>query len=171
MIKKNNLLTLLFGAGVLLYAKASLAVCPLCTIAVAGGVGLSRYLGVDDSITGLWAGGLTMSLAFWTFDWLQGKKWTFPGYKLVTVIAYYLIVIVPLYWMNIFGTPLANLSWMKVDKMILGIITGSVVFWAAASWHFYLKAKNNDKVYFPYQKVVIPVVSLIIISFIFYFLI
>jgi hypothetical protein len=33
-------------------------VCPVCTIAVAGGVGLCRYLGIDDLISGSWIGAL-----------------------------------------------------------------------------------------------------------------
>lgn len=38
----------------LIFAKKALAVCPICTVAVGAGVGLSRCLGIDDSITGLW---------------------------------------------------------------------------------------------------------------------
>ena len=29
------------------------AVCPVCTVAIASGVGLCRYLGIDDLISGL----------------------------------------------------------------------------------------------------------------------
>lgn len=29
------------------------AVCPVCIVAVASGVGLCRFLGIDDAITGL----------------------------------------------------------------------------------------------------------------------
>jgi hypothetical protein len=29
------------------------AVCPVCTIAIASGVGLCRYLGIDDLVSGL----------------------------------------------------------------------------------------------------------------------
>jgi hypothetical protein len=39
-------------------------VCPVCTIAVAGGVGLCRYLGIDDLISGAWIGALLFSLFF-----------------------------------------------------------------------------------------------------------
>ena len=51
----------IFGLN-LLFAKQALAVCPICTIAVGAGVGLSRYFGVDDAITGLWVGGLIVSM-------------------------------------------------------------------------------------------------------------
>ena len=42
------------------------AVCPVCTVAVGAGLEGARLLGVDDVITGIWAGGLTLSLFFWT---------------------------------------------------------------------------------------------------------
>jgi len=32
------------------------AVCPVCTVAAGAGVGLSRWLGIDDIIIGLWVG-------------------------------------------------------------------------------------------------------------------
>ena len=155
----------------LAWAKATLAICPICTIAVAGGVGLSRYLGVDDSIIGLWVGGLTVSLIFWTIDWLEKKKWQFSYYQAAVVLGYYLLIVVPLYYAKMFGQPLKALAWAQIDKLLLGIIVGSAVFYTAAAWHFALKAKNDNKVYFPFQKVVFPVASLLIVSFIFYWVI
>ena len=46
--------------------SAADAVCPVCTVAVGAGLEGMRLLGVDDVITGIWAGGLTLSLFFWT---------------------------------------------------------------------------------------------------------
>jgi len=47
--------------------------CPVCTIAVTAGVGLSRWLGVDDLISGLWVGGLLVSLIGLTFSLVEQK--------------------------------------------------------------------------------------------------
>ena len=41
---------------------------------------------------------------------------------------------------------------------------------AAAEWYFYLKENNNDRAYFPFQKVVMTVGSLIVLSAVIYFL-
>ena len=40
----------------LFFAIPAKAICPVCTVAVGAGIGLSRWLGIDDSITGLWIG-------------------------------------------------------------------------------------------------------------------
>jgi hypothetical protein len=153
------------------FAKEVLAVCPLCTVTVGVGVGLSRWLGIDDSITGLWIGGLTVSMITWTISWLDKKNIRFKGRVVLTTLGYYLLIIVPLYFSGIMGHPLNALcACGMVDKLLMGIITGSVAFYFGASWYYYLKEKNKGRAYFPFQKVVMPVAPLIILTMIFYFL-
>ena len=77
--------------GSLFMAKTSLAVCPVCTVAVGAGVGLSRWLGVDDLITGTWIGGLLVSMIWWTIDWLNKKNIRFSF--LITFVKKHLIII------------------------------------------------------------------------------
>lgn len=153
-----------------LFADKVLAVCPLCTVAVGAGVGFSRWLGIDDTITGLWVGGLIVSLITWTEGWLEKKNIRFKGRTFLIVIAYYALVVIPLYYSGIIGHPLNTLCFCNLDKLLFGIIMGSIAFWCGASWHSYLKEKNNNNVYFPFQKVVIPILPLIILSILYYFL-
>lgn len=150
--------------------KQALAVCPICTIAVVSGVGLSRWLGIDDSITGIWIGGLTVSMITWTLSWCEKKNIKFKAMVLLITIGYYLLVVVPLFYIGLIGHPLSTICVCGADKLLIGIIIGSFGFWAGAEWYFYLKAKNNGHAYFPFQKVVMPVSPLIILSIIFYFL-
>ena len=159
----------IFGLN-LLMAKQALAVCPICTIAVGAGVGLSRWLGIDDSITGLWIGGLTVSMITWTISWFDKKNIQFKGRIFVTILSYYLLIVIPLYFMGIMGNPLNTICSCGLDKLIIGIIVGSFGFWFGAEWYFHLKEKNGGHAYFPFQKVVMPISPLIIMSFIFYFL-
>ena len=159
----------IFGLN-LLMAKQALAVCPICTIAVGAGVGLSRWLGIDDSITGLWIGGLTVSMITWTISWFDKKNIQFKGRIFVTILSYYLLIVIPLYFMGIMGNPLNTICSCGLDKLIIGIIVGSFGFWFGAEWYFHLKEKNGGHAYFPFQKVVMPVSPLIIMSLIFYFL-
>lgn len=159
----------IFGLN-LLIAKQALAVCPICTIAVGAGVGLSRWLGIDDSITGLWIGGLTVSMITWTLSWFDRKNIRLRGRTLATIAGYYLLIVVPLYFMGIIGNPLNIICACGLDKLIVGIIVGSIAFWFGASWYFHLKEKNGGHAYFPFQKVVMPVSPLIVMSLIFYFL-
>jgi hypothetical protein len=172
MRKIIPLLVLIIGSSLLL-AKQVLAVCPICTIAVGAGVGLSRWLGIDDTITGLWVGGLIVSMITWTESWLEKKNIHFKGRVFVNILAYYILIVIPLYYSGIMGHPQNQLFCFgdfNIDKLLFGIITGSLAFWFGAEWYFYLKEKNNNHAYFPFQKVIMPILPLIILSVIYYFL-
>jgi len=145
------------------------AVCPVCVVAVGSGVGLCRWLGIDDTISGLWIGGLIVSMILWCLHWINQKNINFKFKNILVWVAFYLLTIWPLYSFDIMGHPL-NKVW-GIDKILFGIAVGSLVFLLSVFLNGHLKKKNNGKVYFPYQKVVIPVVLLTIMSFIFYFVI
>ena len=156
-------------SGILFFkATGALALCPVCTFAVGAGVGLSRYFGIDDIITGLWIGGLLTSMSLWTIDWLKRKNKKFKGMALTIFAAYYILTIVPLFFTNIMGHPMN--TFLGVDRLLAGIIGGSLVFFGASHWYFYLKKNNNDRAYFPFQKVAMTVGGLILVSLIAYFL-
>lgn len=169
MKKTFYIFTVVVGAS-LLFAKQALAVCPICTIAVGAGVGLSRWLGIDDSISGLWIGGLTVSMITWTLSWFDKKNIRFSGRMWITIIGYYLLIVVPLYFMGMISNPANAVYSTWLDPLLIGIIVGSIGFWFGASWYFDLKEKNGGHAYFPFQKVVMPVGPLVLFSIIFYFL-
>ncbi len=166
MKKKILLLSLLTIPG-LFIGQIAQAVCPVCTVAIVACVGLSRWFGVDDSISGIWIGGLIVSMIAWTLTWLNKKNIKFLFKKILVTIAFYLLTIVPLYYTNIMGHPL-NKIW-GVDKILVGIIVGTIVILLAIGTHNLLKKNNQGKSYFPYQKVALPLLFLIIISLIFHF--
>ena len=155
-------LTILFGAS------SAQAFCPVCVVAVGTGLEISRYLGIDDTITGLWIGALLISLSMWTLEWLNKKNINFAGKRFLVFFAFYALTIFPLYWAKLMGQPLH--TFWGIDKLLLGIILGSFVFLFGGFWHLKLKKKNDGKVHFPFQKVAVPIGLLLILSFIFYFL-
>lgn len=167
-LNKKTLL-LIFAILGILVSQTTKAVCPVCTIAVSTCIGLARWLKIDDSITGLWLGGLIVSLIIWTIDYLNKKNIRFGGRKPLLAIGYYALTILPLYFAKIIGNPL-NKCW-GIDKLLFSIIIGSVLFTAGIILHNHFKKKNNNKSYFPFQKVILPIVPLAIFSIIFYFLI
>lgn len=154
--------------AIALFAAPAVAVCPVCTIAVSAGVGLSRWLGVDDLITGLWLGGAMVSLIMWTLNWMDKKAIAFKGKALITIALYFLLIFAPLYFTDILGDPDNQL--LGLDKLVLGTLAGSVAFYAGAWWYQRLKARNNGHAYFPFQKVVMPILPLILLNLLFYFL-
>jgi hypothetical protein len=168
---KKVFLFVLFFIFSFLSASSAKAVCPLCTVAVGAGVGLSRWLGIDDIITGLWLGGLTASMAAWTIDWLKRKKVQFTGLGILTTIIYYLTIIISLYFSHIISHPINTFCGCIFDKLLIGIITGGIAFYNGTIWYDFLKKQNNNKAYFPFQKVVMPILPLALLSIIFSFLV
>jgi hypothetical protein len=143
------------------------AFCPVCTVAVAAGVGLSRYLGIDDLIIGLWIGALCVALIAWTVSWLKAKNKNFKGSLLAAAFFWYGLIIVPLFFTGIMGHVL-NKLW-GIDKLLLGIAGGTVIFYLANMWYQSIKRKNGGHARFPMQKVVWPVGALLLASLILYF--
>jgi len=162
---------LFLGISILGLLKAGFtnAFCPVCIVAVGGGLGLSRWLGIDDTISSLWIGALLLSLSVWTHDWIVKKGWGFRYSIFAVGVAYYLLTVLPLYYYDITGHPLNKI--FGTDKIIFGIILGTLIFWLGERFHNFLKTKNNGKQFFDYQKVVVPVAVLILTSLILWLII
>jgi len=143
-----------------------MAVCPVCTIAVAGGVGLCRFLGIDDLISGAWIGALLFSLFLWTIEWLDKRKIKFLFRKPLVFVFWYGLTIFPLMKIGIIGHP--QNKFFGIDKLVFGIFSGTIVFLLSILFEDYLRKKNQGKAYFKFQKVLIPVLFLIILSLIFW---
>lgn len=156
------------AAALALSAPKALAVCPACTVAVGAGIGLSRWLGINDSITGLWLGAFLLSISLWTIDWFDRKKIRFFFKKPLIIIAYYSLAIVPLYFAKIVANPLDFVCSCASDKLLLGIIEGSAAFFFAAKLYEFAKQHNDGHAHFPYEKVAIPVLTMAIFTVIFY---
>jgi len=167
MKTKNLLLGL--TALFIFFAKSAKAVCPVCVVAISSGVGLCRWFGVDDAISGLWIGALILAMIIWTLNWMNKRNIHFNFRNPVVFLFFYLIVIWPLYLAGIMGHPSNTV--FGIDKILFGIIVGSFILTLGVFANGALKKKNSGKVYFPYQKVVIPVAFLLIASLIFHFII
>lgn len=167
-MNKKIYLIISFVLANFILVPAAKAVCPVCTLTVGAFVGLSRWLKIDDTISGIWIGALTVSMFMWTINWLNNKNIRFMGRKIIIFISYYGLIIASLYYIHFMGNP-ENKIW-GYDKLGMGIVWGSIIFYAAEKIYDYLKVKNNNRAYFPWQKVAMPVVGLLIASGIFYFL-
>ena len=144
------------------------AVCPICVVAIGAGLGFSRWLGVDDIVSSIWIGALLVSMILWTIEEMKKKNWRFPFDTAIISLAYYFLTFIPLYYAGIVGHPLNKI--FGIDKIFFGTAIGTIFFILSHYLHKYLKQKNNGKSFFPYQKVVIPVVALLLTSIIFYLL-
>ena len=156
----------------LLSAKPALAVCPVCTIAVGAGLGISRWLGIDDSVSGIWVGGLMISLSFWLTDWLTKKNLKFlkkcpnTGLVISAIIFWSSLTYLPLWKAGIIGHPFNTI--LGIDKLIFGSIIGAGAFFVGVFADKKVREKRGKQL-FNFQRVVFPVVSLLIASLVVYF--
>ncbi len=142
--------------------------CPICTVTVIAGLGISRLLRIDDLLTSIWIGGFILSFSFVTIDWIN-KKWPkihIQKYLYPIIVLMYLLVLVPLKLNGSIGI-IRNTLW-GADKILLGTGVGSIVF-LIGIWADKKERQLRKKILFPFQKVVFPVLGLILASLAFYF--
>jgi len=158
--------------------------CPVCTVTVIAGLGISRFFGIDDLVSSIWIGGLILSLSFITINWIEKSKWREIFYKHVckikcgmtefqalnfwVIFLMYVLAIVPLFLNHTIGI-VRNTFW-GMDKVLLGTFVGSVVFLIGIWIEKTVRKSRDGKVLFHFQKVIFPVSMLIISSLIFYVL-
>ena len=164
-MKQLKRIILCAGGLIAVTLTHAFAVCPVCTVAVGAGLEGARLLGVDDVITGIWAGGLTLSLFFWTAGWLKihGVHSTF--WQIIVPFVVYYALLGAVYFMPgiTFG---ANTLW-GIDRFMLGTIVGTVAFWLGARWYVRIKRENGGHAKFAFQKVVVPLSFLMVATVIF----
>lgn len=143
------------------------AFCPLCIVATGAFTGLFRWLGVDDTIVGLWLGGFTLSSVVLINNFL--KKWNkrIPLQLFVVALFSYLMVFFLLLWSKSFN---AYNTILGINKIIFGIILGSILLIISPYLDKFLRKQNQGKIYLSHQKVLIAIGLLLIFSLSFYFI-
>ncbi len=129
---------------------------------------MSRWLHVDDSVSGVWIGAFLVSVIYYTITFFRSRKINFWGRDFLVPLIYYALVFIPLYSSKIIGHPL-NRLW-GIDKLVVGAFVGSLIFILSVMLYAWMKKKNGGHAHFPMEKVVVPIVSLLIVSGGFYFL-
>ena len=159
----------------MVFVTKTYAVCPVCTVAVGAGVGLSRVLKIDDTIPGVWVGGLCVTMVYWAIKFfakrrqhLRQRDRNVPTWiKWACFVGVYAIVLIPLYFAKIVGV---SKLW-GIDKVILGVIVGTIFFCLGEKVELSVRKRNKNRAVFPFQKVVIPLFFLLLATFLFYMVI
>lgn len=122
---------------------------------------MSRYLGVDDLIIGVWVGGLLVSLGLWMATYV--KKTFFKGQQWLAVVILWLTTYLGFKEAKLIGNPTCTIH--GHDKLLSGMVFGTVAFMLGFGLDYLLRKlnkKNPGKAFFPYQKVAAPIFFLII---------
>ena len=153
---------LIFSIYHLILAPSALAFCPVCTIAIGTGFELSHWLGIDDIISGIWLGALTLYLGFWAVGFITKKFHFKNGFlSLLLIILSYLLTWASL---QLLGAYTGQNLIFGLERVGFGIIIGSLVLPPALSFEKYLRRKNRGQAYFYFQKALIPVSFLLAAS-------
>ena len=167
MLNKEKIISLsAFSTFGIFFASIAQAICPVCTVGVIAGLGLARWLKIDDTITGLWIGGATVFLIMWTLVFFDKKSIKFPGRNILTIIVCYALVFWPLRSLEVIGHE-QHIIW-GMDKLIFSIILGGLALFGFEKWYRSMRAKRGKSL-FRYQKVVWPLLPLIVLSIFFYY--
>src|SRR3989338_11322835 len=166
------------GIGIFLISLASLiaiipgvvmAHCPLCTAATIIGVGVTRSLGWDDSIVGVFVGAMIVSSALWVNNIL--KKKNIGGNALLRIssitLATFVLTLLSFYFAGLFG-PANTYRIFGMEKITFGTLSGAAVSIIAFFSSNELKRKNKGKVLFNYQTIALTFGALIFNALLFW---
>jgi len=171
----RRLLTIFaLALGGVALTPAAQAQCAVCTLAIVGGLGISRWLGVDDIYVGVWLGAAIFGAAGFGGS-LVAKRWPgFKGGKHIVMVAVILFAGVALYFADGFikpfdngircdTEPCNNISY-TLTNLAQGMIIGIICLYAGLYLDKALRQLKDDggKPYFPFQKVVCPLVMIIL---------
>jgi len=136
---------------------------PICAIGIASGLGISRWLGIDDMTLGLWIGALILSFSIQFNIFLDKKGKSFPFSFWVIFLSSWILSFLPIL-MNFSKYTICSIC--GFPEIICGSVLGILTLFLVDKANLFVIDKHNKKVYFHYQKVIIPIIGLIIASFI-----
>lgn len=151
--------------SLMLLPSASVAnpACAVCTVAIGASLEIARRMGVPDSVVGLWAGALLTLLGYWTIKFFDKKGWFFWG-RNALLIAISVAMIGFIYLGEVPYTPVWFCGILYIDPVLFGALLGMVLFILVEKLYDWMKKKNGGRAHFPFEKVVLPVVVLGLVS-------
>ncbi len=158
----------LIGIGWFLSPSIAAAFCPLCVIATGAGVGLARWLGIDDIIIGLWLGGFSLSLSLFLNNLLvkMGRRIRFQS--VLIFLAFTGLNFFLLYFGGFFGI---SSKIFGINKLVFGFALGTLLLLLVPRIDKFLRKLNDGKIFISHQKMLTAIILLLIFSLVFYFLI
>lgn len=161
-------LLIIFSVSILFLMPKIMAHCPLCTGATIVGVGVTRSLGLDDSIIGVFIGAMIVSSALWVNNIL--KKKNIGGNATLRIgsitMATFVLTFLTFYYAGLFG--LGNTYRIfGVEKIVFGALSGGIVSFATFGISNKIKKDNNGKTLFNYQTMALTFGGLILNALLF----
>lgn len=136
--------------------------CMVCTVAIGASLEIARTLGISDEIVGLWAGAMFALLGYWLILWFDKKNWHFAGRDMFLML---------LSLSSIGFIYMGDLSYLPkvigifyIDSFLFAAIIGALIYIYSEKFYQFIKERNNNHAHFPFEKVILPVVFLLLAS-------
>lgn len=139
-----------------------LAHCPLCVAGAAVGLSLSRWIGVDDSITGLWLAALLGAISFWSYGAIA-RKLKIKYVALLKSVIYIAVFAATIWSFYKFNLVVRMGTIYGIDKLTFGMVAGGAAFYIIDIVNN-LVYKTAGKSLFPYQRIVFSLGTILILS-------
>lgn len=161
-------LVLIMALCLLSFEALANPACAVCTVAVGASLEIARRMGVDDGVVGVWAGAFLVILGYWTINWFDKKNWHF-AYRDFVILVTSVLMILFMYISELAYTPKAILIFW-IDPFLFATICGALVLHYSSEFYQWMKKKNGGHAHFPFEKVVVPVVALLLTAKLFAYL-
>jgi len=142
--------------------------CAVCTVAIGASLSIARKMGVKDEVVGVWAGAMLAILGYWVMRWFDKKNWHFR-YRDSLLMILSVASIGFVYLGELEYDPMVFLGFLYIDSFLFSTIIGALVFIGAMNFYEWMKARNGGHAHFPFEKVVIPVLTVLIVSLLFHY--
>jgi hypothetical protein len=143
-------------------------VCTVCSVGIASGLGIAKLFGVSDNIIAIWLGGVLLAMSSGFLFWLEKKKINNRLLKIIAFFSSYIFLIFP----YIGKEPSIIFNQNKtlfIDSFIFFTLVGSLAVFLCEKYYINMKNKRG-KPHFQFEKVILPIGLLIILSLIINFL-
>ena len=133
--------------------------CAVCTVAIGATLTISRKLGVCDNAVAVWLGAFLVIMGYWLIKWFDKKNWHFLGRDIVLMLLAF-STIGGLYVYHLNYSP----CYWIFDAFLFWAVVGGAVYVLSQKIYEYMKRHNNNHAHFPFEKVVLAIVMLMITS-------
>ena len=162
-----RLLSFLSVFGLSVKAMANPA-CAVCTVAIGASLSIARKMGVADEVVGVWAGALLAIVGYWVIRWFDKRRWTFQ-YRDSILMILSVASVGFMYLGDLDYNPKLFLGFLYLDSFLFSTLAGALIFIIAMNFYEWMKARNGGHAHFPFEKVVVPVASVFILSLLFHY--
>src|SRR3989344_5892903 len=136
--------------------------CPICSAATGTLVASARVVGVDDIVVGTFVGAFAISTAFWVSNFITRRfKKTIHFQPYVLSAISLVSTVISFYMSNLLGTMPSFLYVLGMERLLFGMVIGSILSIVAFKMHTLLRRYNNNTNYLPFQVMVVSITILI----------